>query len=237
MGKINFTITIIFSTVFSSGLVMANEKLANEVIYRTEAELSKYFGKKLSKPIHLYYKKEQSEEKKKWPTSWGPEKDRFGLGLHDDFSLEKTWWNMNGVDEAMLRNASLEQKYTLTLTHEMAHIFMFPTPLKAWFQEAVAMNIGKEIALRLDPTLEQFFPNTFPPTKITELQKYTYQMISKDEQACKKLQLSAMGLASRFSQSQILDWIKANRPKGYNPLDDNRENEVIEKTLINSMPK
>ncbi len=135
--------------------------------------LDHYFGKKLVRPIHLYFKVGQPEEKWKWPASWGPEKDRFGLGLHNDFNLEKTWWKMEGVD---------------------------------------------------------------PKVTLDKVRFYSYETISHDEEACRKLQYHAMGLAKAFGRQKLLDWVSANSPNGYDPLKDERSADEVGRQLSSTMP-
>ncbi len=216
---------------------MGNIKLAQELTQKISNDLSQYFNKELSKPISLYFKEDEPEHKRQWPTGWNPtEKEHFVLGIHDDFNLEKTWWNLEGVEEEILAGATLEQKYTIALAHEITHIYMFPTPLIAWFQEAIAMNVGKEIAIKIDSSLDNFFPADFPAVSPAELRDYSYDIISRDLDSLKKLQYLSMGLASNYQQDDLVKWVSSNSSEGYDPLEDNRASELVEEQLIKTMP-
>jgi len=187
------------------------KQLADEVMSNVISESEKIWNRKLDKQIRLTLKTDGSEIERQYPMLWFDFKIAYYLTLHEDFDLEATWWNMQPDNEKVLdffRHASLRQKYILVISHEVSHLFMSSAPMKPWFQEAAAMNIGKHIAITIDPLLIDAFPE--PKTKIDtdEIFDFTYQDMIDSIELCRKIQYESYSLTHDVPITKVLDWVE-----------------------------
>lgn len=198
---------------FIMGIIMATTSFAADDVQQfVMKESERIWQRKLAKPFRVILKKEKSERNRQWPASWGVNDKEFMLGLAEDYSLTESWW----ASEAKL---AADERRVLMMSHEISHIFMYPTPLVPWFQEMVAMKIGEEIALRYKQHIRSVFDRKIPLEKGDGLSKLTYNTISTDLAACKHLQWQAYGLSQQIPTATLVKWVENLRAlKGYDPI-------------------
>jgi hypothetical protein len=214
-----------------------NEQLANEILSEAIKESEAIWNRKLDKPINFTIKTDGSETEKQEPTMWsGSKGSTYNLQMHKDFNLENTWWNMQPENSKLvssLKDATIKQKYTLAISHEVTHLFMNPTPKNAWFQESVAMTVGKSIAEKMDPSLSGLFPEPTAEVSADDLFSYNYQKMIDSLDNCRALQLKAYSLSSKIPAEKLIGWVEGFRG---NNMESETEDSVNDK-LYNSMPK
>lgn len=192
-------------------------------------ESERIWQRKLGKPIELKLKKERTARHKQWPSSWGVNEESFLLGLSEDYPLEASWW-ASSVD------LDANERRILALSHEITHVFMYPTPLVPWFQELVAMKIGEKIAVSYRKKIGKVFDRKVA-IRGGDLTKVSYDLISQDLEACKDLQWRAYALAKDLPLETLILWVENLRKiEGYDPIKTYRDFAGNTRLILDAYP-
>lgn len=207
-----------------------NEQLAKEVLSIVIDETEKVWNRTLDKEIELTLVADGSESDRQYPMLWSETSSTYSLSLHEDFDLDTTWWNMQPDNQKVLdlfRRATLRQKYILVISHEVSHLLMATAPMKPWFQEAAAMNIGKQVAVTIDPSLIDAFPEPIDQINNNELYKYSYLDMINSIDTCRKVQYASYSLTYDLPVRTLIEWV--NQVEEYDVNEDDKIYDLLSK--------
>jgi len=184
-----------------------------------------FFGRKISPQISLKIKPLEGSPLEKYPTSWQIHEKSFTLAVWEHFNLVSSWWNMepeNKEWEQYLQSFSFEESLYLVLCHEISHIFLYPTPLRPWFQEMAATKLGLDLYSFIrekELNINLLKDKNYSMDYLLSVKEYKYLM---DFQNCFIFQKSSLLASLEMASEKFIFIRNIYEQKGYLPLEEKR---------------
>lgn len=215
-------------------MMSSNQSVISVIFEQVLGSAETFFGRKISPKISLKIKPLDGSPFEKYPTSWQVHENAFTLAVWENFNLVSSWWNFepeNKEWESFLQSFSFEESLYLVLCHEIAHIFLYPTPLRPWFQEMAATKLGLELYVFIrekEFQMNFLLDKNYEMKYLLSVENYQYLM---DFENVKLFQKKALLACEKMECEKFIFIRNIYEQKQYRPFEEKRSFFEIDQEL------